>query len=496
MSERNTDVHGSIAGYYYQVLLACKEITDHTSGVVKVGIESGADVRVFTKDDNTKSIEAKFYKTSMSKYHKDICKTVYNFYLNSFNDIKLEFKTNTKPTSVCKDFFRKWNNGNSDESQIEFIKTCILKQSFLSCDCSKEKLETYLKTAVGAEKSKDALIRKIIGSNSEYKFAEYSNFNKNVNLKAFSSKLSFIFDSKDKYDSISELRSIIANNIGVFAQREGLPYSLENSNIIIDLLVDTFFLTIVKNSRETKPNLEELHMVSVDDLRNCITNYENIQLQIFNKNEVKEAIKELEREEEVFLKKALKVENLEVQNDLIWCYHRVKELVLDEICDYENYKEFLKKFSLDQANISNVFGLIKQVTILMVFKNISIENIQFVKDDINNVNLEGLISYCLKSTSSSAIEDFNDAVQYLYYQLKSPNYVDSNQVIVFDAKFCTDGEPCRMELSPKLFSIGQTDANIEDFNFYKSLSYKCSRCIGIRNTDDQTTSLIEKFLDC
>ena len=45
--KRSTDVPGSIAGFYYQILLACKEVSRYGE-VEEVGVETGADVNVIT----------------------------------------------------------------------------------------------------------------------------------------------------------------------------------------------------------------------------------------------------------------------------------------------------------------------------------------------------------------------------------------------------------------------------------------------------------------
>lgn len=113
---RSTDVKESIAGYYYQLLIACKElcslanikrINDQNS----VGIEKGSDIKIFQMDGNETSIEAKFYKiSSFNKRSLPIIHTIYNFY-NSYKSgaksAKYIFSTNVGMHDSDSDFFKK-----------------------------------------------------------------------------------------------------------------------------------------------------------------------------------------------------------------------------------------------------------------------------------------------------------------------------------------------------------------------------------------------------
>ncbi|QWI78257.1 hypothetical protein JG486_29215 (plasmid) [Bacillus mycoides] len=81
MTTTSTDVKHSIAGYYYQLLLACKELVNLLKNDNKksfVAIEKGADVRVYNGNDL--SIEAKFYKAkNFTRNSNTIRHTLYNF---------------------------------------------------------------------------------------------------------------------------------------------------------------------------------------------------------------------------------------------------------------------------------------------------------------------------------------------------------------------------------------------------------------------------------
>ena len=102
--KRSTDVPGSIAGFYYQILLACKEVSRYGE-VEEVGVETGADVNVITVSKGVVNIEAKLHQDNFGKYAEDIVKTIYNFYKSDDKNIeKLVFSTNAAPTQSCKLF--------------------------------------------------------------------------------------------------------------------------------------------------------------------------------------------------------------------------------------------------------------------------------------------------------------------------------------------------------------------------------------------------------
>ena len=106
--KRNTDVPATIAGFYYQIVIACREICqDH---VKEVGIENGADIAIIYDNSQKTYIEAKLHGAKFSRFSEDIQKTIYNFY-NSYekaNQVqKMIFTTNTDISNKDKVFFIK-----------------------------------------------------------------------------------------------------------------------------------------------------------------------------------------------------------------------------------------------------------------------------------------------------------------------------------------------------------------------------------------------------
>lgn len=142
MTYSNTDVPASIAGYFYQFVLAAQELTNllingHDEDLV--GIEQGADIRVFKKDTKKKSLEAKFYKdVEFNRNHASICHTIYNFYCSYLMSSEAqeeiddyEYHTNVPISEEDRIFFERWHDCSSwnEDEKIEYIT--YIKQSII-----------------------------------------------------------------------------------------------------------------------------------------------------------------------------------------------------------------------------------------------------------------------------------------------------------------------------------------------------------------------------
>lgn len=77
--KRNTDVPSFIAGFYFQILIACYEIC--RKNVEEVGIETRADIVVIdNKKERHYFIEIKLHAKKFNRFSEDVKKTIYNFY--------------------------------------------------------------------------------------------------------------------------------------------------------------------------------------------------------------------------------------------------------------------------------------------------------------------------------------------------------------------------------------------------------------------------------
>lgn len=125
-----TDVPESISGYYYQILLAIRELFMLVNDNDGVGIEKGADIRLFKRFEKCYSIEAKFYSKDFDRNSEQITHTIYNFYNNSLNDESLIFETNVKINdSILSEISKATDTNKITEDQIRYICCSIMKES-------------------------------------------------------------------------------------------------------------------------------------------------------------------------------------------------------------------------------------------------------------------------------------------------------------------------------------------------------------------------------
>lgn len=251
-----TDVAGAISGYYKQIYVATKELLSLKIDNSCVGIECGADVRVFHSNNMNESTEVKFYKSKIGLYSSEISKTIYNFYWKSYNDIKLTFSSNTEiPES---DIFEK----NTEEFTIsnnfkkQFILHSLIKHNLNQSEENKIKISKYFKQC-GTICNKctsfycgncisNFVKRKINFYPSE--FMKIIEINESVNIVDFSSKIQFQFENKDKIESITLLKNELLYLLKENYQR----YIKDLNDIILEAVIHkialSFFDTTVFNS--------------------------------------------------------------------------------------------------------------------------------------------------------------------------------------------------------------------------------------------------------
>lgn len=145
-----TDVSGAIGGYYQQIHIAVLELLNLKKETSSVGIECGADIRIFHEDGSKESIEVKFYKGDLGPYSMEIAKTIYNFYRQSYSDIKLRFCTNTEKPNL--EFFNKLDSKlysyEIQKEKIKYIAHLLIKFTLTKDKQLKEKLINTIKKKI------------------------------------------------------------------------------------------------------------------------------------------------------------------------------------------------------------------------------------------------------------------------------------------------------------------------------------------------------------
>ncbi|MCY8323197.1 hypothetical protein MOD04_20810 [Bacillus inaquosorum] len=191
----------------------------------------------------------KFHKNKIPLYSYEISKTIYNFYWQSYDDIKLIFYSNTeKPRS---NIFEK--NGVLKKT---FILHSLIKYHFNLNKQNKEKISKHIKrSGISCNECTtfycNNCITNFVRQNIDFypsAFKELIDINENVNIDEFTYKIQFVFEDKGKIESIAfikgELLKLLKDNFKRYTR--GLDdFILE---AIIQKIAISFFDTTVFNS--------------------------------------------------------------------------------------------------------------------------------------------------------------------------------------------------------------------------------------------------------
>ncbi|MBV7271472.1 hypothetical protein I6U48_00870 [Clostridium sp. PL3] len=508
---KSTDVPGSIAGYYYQILLACRELTSDTPDLEAVGVEAEADVRVI-KSGTKKSIEAKFHKKNMARYDGEIIKTIYNFYRNSHDDEALEFSTNVAPTKDHKDFFDNWNNKSLTEEEMNmYILKCLFKHCCFNVNNYKKNYSEYKSSIIkkdGKEEKEpyymDRLQSEIFNVKiDDSELDKYSLVNSMTLDKEFSKKLSFAFYDTKKLDTIKKLKEDINRNLKKICKRNKRSITENDYDKIRDLMIDKFFMIITYNTElPSDHTFNELKKFSKDDLEDCIKNYNVQKAAWLNNEKINNLIRALENEEKNFIDSVEMTQDSARVQELINRRSEIQQLFLNKIIDVDRYNKFIFIYTLkDFDSFEVILKLINQLTILSVYKNINIDDISFFIDNnksLDNVFIKDLLNYSFKACPPS-YRNFRAIIQVFYDSTNQKYSIDPNQIVIFQADFGSNENPCKKKEDSLncVLDIAATDENLEkEIALYKSINYRCSACIYLTDKDEDTLDNIHSFLCC
>ncbi|HDX9535345.1 TPA: hypothetical protein ROX87_004815 [Bacillus thuringiensis] len=218
-----TDVSGAIGGYYQQIHIAVLELLNLKKETSSVGIECGADIRIFHEDGSKESIEVKFYKGDLGPYSMEIAKTIYNFYQQSYSDIKLRFCTNTERPNL--EFFNKLDSKlysyEIQKEKIKYIAHLLIKFILTKDKQLKEKLmNTIKKKNISCNKTNCNLCNKCISNFIEYfiatditKLKEFITIDTNIDFTSFATKIQFNFENENKLQFNTNIKKKIINSL-------------------------------------------------------------------------------------------------------------------------------------------------------------------------------------------------------------------------------------------------------------------------------------------
>lgn len=346
--KRNTDVPGTIAGFYYQIIIACKEICK--DGTKEVGVETGGDVVTITTSGKRNYIEAKLHTNNFSCFSNDVIKTIYNFY-NAYKQSdqieKMLFTTNVGVTSKDKSLFDTWGTTSNDE--IHYIQEAVLRKSIELHDECKKNYDIFCsKVPNRKSKSKAELVGKLCEEVFVKKNCGYSDYaveNSECSYKMFISMLKFEFCNKEKDVLLAEIekdteKKIVNDYLVLPENINGEALSEEGAKDIFCCLVKMFFDRVVENSQHRM-----CKNISVQEYKACLINYLENKAVLEEARRVKESLERLAYDESEMIE-SLDLEKNEDQAYLA-CYSKVKQLFLMKLNTEKGSYTFMEKYLLN-----------------------------------------------------------------------------------------------------------------------------------------------------
>lgn len=494
---RSTDVKESIAGYYYQILLACRELSILAQNEVdninsSVAIEMGSDVKIFMENNKETSIEAKFYKQNgFNKKSIPIIHTIYNFH-NDFRDNKGSdkyiFSTNVSVTNCDSDFFNNWPKSykeNLDE-YIFFVKQCIVRESIKKNKNFKDKFSEYKKKCeLNGIKNKnknfeesfytEQLIEDLFRGLE--KFEDYSDIIDEEKLKKFVLLLNFKFSGKSKFEEINSIKNDIKININKIDNE----LNEKDSNIFIDLLIDMFLKTTVSSEK-----------IKVSDFISEIKCYKDNKEEYANISILNEKISIIKNTIDQEFSRYMEELNDEIMDENIkniLCNNFIEiiEVLYKNINDLEKIEYILGKFSLDynKVNPQTISNIAKILSIWSFIRNIDISSIDlFEEESINNIILNKNEKYCFKETASTSLKTTERLIQSFIENTQNDiASINGQEIVVFNPMKIKDNkEPCNFskeDLEIILVDISRVRDNFKINELYGDMSFRCTKCLEI-----------------
>lgn len=490
--KRNTDVPSTIAGFYFQVLIACCAVCRR--GVEEVGIEMGADVVVIDHKKECRYIETKLHSKNFNRFSEDIKKTIYNFYNGYKKSEKISemiFVTNVSAVRNDKELLEKWEQYRTkkENEAIVYIQKAVLKQSIKSNDECRNKYISFCeekKTNLCKDKIdyEDVLIQDVFDNTFTCNYECYAVVNRECTYAEFIRKLKFIFLHKDKLELIEEIEAEIIKTIkndyqSMIENEENRVLKDQEAEQIFNCLIKIFLDCIAENSQNrTKKSIsvKEYKKFLVEFYKNgCLIESEEMFL-------FRQCLKRLSFAEKDF------IEDLETKNEenqaVLKCYSEVKELFLNKMQEGRNI-HFMRTFLLDkkteeigEAGIA-MAELIRVLTIIVHQEKMSMQEIKmFFEDDFQNLEIVNRLCCCYKHVTGIKTK-FKNVFRNLLCNI-CPAEIHEGQVIVAEGNFLRGGSPCEAdELYPEVYNIAEVDENYKDFLLFRSVNYKCTDCIDL-----------------
>ncbi|MFC0212384.1 hypothetical protein ACFFK0_07905 [Paenibacillus chartarius] len=486
----STDVKHSIAGFYYQVMLACKELAlllnMSTSDESYVAVEYGADVRIY--DDKDIRMEAKFYNdNTFTRYKEAITHSIYNFFVSfkgSTSQVRYRFKCNVPANVKDLQFFGGWITPTEITEKVKYIKECFVYES-VGRDPIKDgefkSFQMYYDSMYPKKKKphyKQALIKHLAAQSDPAEYVKYiipSLIFDDPELTRFIQQIDFDFPQAkvSKYESIANLK----NSIDLELTKYNGSLTAEERNKIMLLLLEAFLDSTVTADSNVRT-------IKLADCKAIIANHQTQPLRHFYKEEYQELIKEIEQELSDYEYILRKSEYSEYVDDIMSILIGLKEQLHSEM-DQFGADKVLRRFVMARRSYPlEVMRLFQSITEMMVKTNRHDESASVVDvEHLNNMQIGEKLRFSLRTlpAARSARSDAN---------LIMNNFIDHTQenfemskamggeTIIFD----TDSDICQLpldQINNTIIDIYKVKDNKQHQEFYKSFRYRCTKCLKL-----------------
>lgn len=494
----NEDVPASVAGFYYQVLLACREITqliiDAEPEDTMVGIERGADVKIIRSNDINTSIEAKFYGASFNKYSKSIYHTICNFYKNSRDDDSLIFETNVAiedDEDIC--FSKDWSGieKNKIEKYIRYVKICLIREYVEKIKNSKdtdakkikEKFNRYRDDNELPKSSDFKTIEHIVDNQITIEGLSDIDIVSDSELKTFIRKFQFRFQKGDisKLLSINEIKSQISKNLKTIKDNR----QITTNHDLTPLLIDKFLLTTVEYTDEDKRKYnikDEFTTISVAEVITLLISAEDSDSQLIENSQLQSLIEAIESQEIDFYEELsrylMKEQYLDIES-IKSNYMCLRSAMMESIDKY-GLQVIISYYAVKTHGGNNtITTLLKYVSIMALDQQHDVNEVNFGLCPVANIRFDDTTAYSYKYSSDDNLESYIiNLMEDVIYKKQLELISDRFPILMnyTTNRSCHD-DSVELYVTSDIANIQRTnDINLQ----FSALDYRCVGCFTLK----------------
>lgn len=499
-SKKSTDVKHSIAGFYFQLLIACKELVSisklYPDGYV--GVEYGADVTV--NNGSNRFIEAKFYKEDyFTRFSKAIRHTIYNFY-HTYRNSKhtggtFVIKTNVPISGNDKSFFEDWNTSSfsSEEQYTNYVKDCLVyeyidKEDFKSNYTKFKKMHQQSNSEIKNPKYKSALIKHLHKNPMDYnRYIPNEVLLNNQEIFDFVKLVKFDFPEHkiDKYDSIISLKNTIEKHLG-----ELFPWLNSNQYSNVRYLIMNAFLDTTASSVK--------HVLFAKDVENIANNCKDETIKLIENDSFMKTMKEIEKELIKYERKLVNQGFSKQMEHILKVVGNCTEQWIQEI-KVHGEKKVNNRFIMgaEHTYTMNILDLFKVMAEVSSAAGNSLGDVNLIElEGINNIGFSKYKEFSLKTSPSSSDREDQESLitAFIEHSLKEQEYLNASgdETIIFE-NVCEICKYDKKKIEEDIvIDIARPYGTLMQQGLYQSFDYKCTSCLKL-NTPNGDCEFAKNF---